>query len=485
MRDLIRNCFGPGKRSLRLMLLLWVLLPQILVWLAGGFATYHLTIGYVNQAADGVLQQATRALSRQVKRIGSGLVVDFPKAAQAVLEADPTDRLLYTVGTPPGSFILGNYQLPLPPAKMAPREGEPYFYDGLIPANPAAPAEGMRRVRISALFLKNGRAQGHQQWMLVQVARSMVGRDILVKKVMLDTLLPLSGLIVLITVLLWAGIHASLAPLNRLRSEVEGRSPSNLAPLEIDAAPEEVRALVQALNDLLASMQKSANAQQRFIADAAHQLRTPMAGLQSQTEIALRATNDLAMINRLQLVHRSAVRGSHLISQLLMLARSEPAALLVGDLVRTDLRQLVREVVAEAVPAARRAGLDLGIDDMGDDAPVEVFASARLLAEALSNILDNAIAYAGAGRQATVKVELANGRARIIVTDDGPGIAPDFRGDVFDRFVRATDVGVGCGLGLSIVREIVLRHRGTVTLEPMAPHGLRVIVDMPVAAHDH
>jgi len=476
MQRLIRAFIGPHKRSLRGMLLAWVLLPQLLLWLAGGYATYRLTAGHLNAAADAMLLQATRALSRQVIPIGSGLVVDFPKAAQAVLEADPTDRLLYTVSTPPGSLVLGNQQLPLPPAHMPARTGEPYFYDGEVPVDPENLAAGTRRVRIAALFLENGTAQGRQQWMLVQVARSMVGREILVRQVMVDTLLPLSGLIVLITVLLWAGIRASLAPLDRLRSEVEGRSPVNLAPLKIDAAPEEVRSLVRALNELLASMQRSANAQQRFIADAAHQLRTPLAGLQSQTEIALRASSDPAMTARLQLVHGSAVRGAHLVNQLLMLARAEPEASLVDDLVRTDLVRLVREVVAEMVPIARRARFDLGIDEAGENEGLEVMANPRLLGEALSNILDNAIVYAGAGRQATVSVQRLGNQAQIVVSDDGPGIAPDFRGDVFDRFVRATDVGAGCGLGLSIAREIVLRHGGTVDIEPVLPHGLRVIV---------
>jgi two-component system sensor histidine kinase TctE len=461
--------------SLRRQLLVWVLFPQLVLWLAGGFATYRLTVGYVNQAADATLQQATRALSRQVKPIGTGLVVDFPQAAQAMLEADPTDRLLYTVSTPPGKLILGNYTLPLPPADMPPRVNAPYFYDGEV-----VRSTGRQRVRISALFLKNGVTDGRQQWMLVQVARSMAGRDTLLKRILVDTLLPLSGLIVLITMLVWAGIGAGLAPLNRLRSEVEGRSPMNLAPLKIDAAPREVRALVRALNELLASLQKNANAQQRFIADAAHQLRTPLAGLKSQTEIALRATDDPALIARLQLVHQGAMRGSHLINQLLMLARAEPEALLAQDLVRTDLPALVRDVVAEMVPVALRAGLDLGVEDTEDDA-IEVLANPRLLREAVSNVLDNAIAYAGAGSEATVKVCRAGGQARIVVSDTGPGIPADVRGSVFDRFVRATDVGSGCGLGLSIVKEIVLRHGGTVALEDAVPHGLKVIIDLPLA----
>lgn len=481
----VRRFFGDRLKptlSLRRLLLIWVLFPQILLWLAGGFATYRLTVGYVNEAADAMLQQATRALSRQVQPIGSGLVVDFPRAAQAVLEADPTDRLLFTVSTPPGQVILGNYQLPLPPSHVKPRADQPYFYDDEIPVEDATGA--MRRVRISALFLKNGSASGADAWILVQVARSMASRDSLIKKVLLDTLLPLSGLIVLITLLLWAGIRAGLGPLNRLRSEVEGRSPVNLAPLQVNAAPEEVRALVGALNELLASLRQSASAQQRFIANAAHQLRTPLAGLKSQTEIALRATDDPAMIARLQLVHQSATRGSHLISQLLMLARAEPQALLADDLVPTDLVQLVRGVVVDMVPDARRAGVDLGIDEAGaaEGEKILVRANPSLLREAVLNILDNAVTYAGTGSEATVQVCRLAGTARIIVSDNGPGIAPERMETVFGRFVRATDAGSGCGLGLAIVREIVQRLGGQVGLESVSPHGLRVVIDLPALA---
>ena len=469
------------NRSLRGMLLVWVLVPQLLVWIAGGFATYRLTVGYLNEAADAVLLQATHALSRQVRPIGSGLVIDFPQAAQAMLEADPTDRLLYTVSTPPGKLILGNYLLPLPPASLHPRADAPYFYDGEVTGAVAGGAT--RRVRISALFLKNGQAGGRQQWMLVQVARSMASRDSLVKRVLVDTLLPLSGLIVLITLLLWAGIRAGLAPLNRLRSEVEGRSPLNLTPLQIDAAPQEVRSLVRALNELLTSVRQNVSAQQRFIADAAHQLRTPIAGLQSQTEIALRDSTDPVLTPRLQRVHRSAMRAAHLISQLLMLARAEPEALQDQDLVPTDLRSLVRAVVADTVPVAVRRGLDLGMGDTASDeeADVTVRANPHLLQEAISNVLDNAIEYAGAGCEVTVDVRRTGDVARIVISDNGPGIPADFRGDVFDRFVRATHQGTGCGLGLSIVREIVLRHQGTVELQAVRPHGLAVVMHLPVA----
>lgn len=474
--------FKPRHLSLRRLLLIWVLFPQLVLWLAGGFATYRLTVNYVNQAADATLLQATRALSRQVRPIGTGLVVDFPRAAQAMLEADPTDRLLYMVSTPPGKLVLGNYTLPLPPPEMAPRADEPYFYDGVIPRDGERQGAA-RHVRIAALYLRNGSGEGGQRWMLVQVARDMASRETLLKNILVDTLLPLSGLILLITMLVWAGISAGLAPLSRLRSEVEGRSPANLAPLKIEDAPEEVRALVRALNELLASLQQNVNAQQRFIADAAHQLRTPLAGLSGQTEIALRTATDPALIARLRLVHQSAMRGSHLVNQLLMLARAEPQAQLGQDLVRTDLAALVREVVTEMVPIALRARLDLGMDEdaLPEEGGIDVVANPRLLREAVSNVIDNAIAYAGAGREATVSVRRAHGQAQLVVSDNGPGIPAEMRDKVFDRFVRATETGSGCGLGLSIVREIVARHGGSVVLEQAAPQGLKVIISLPLA----
>lgn len=482
MRRLIPAAFRPRHVSLRKLLLAWVLLPQLALWLGGGFATYRLTVKYVNQVADTTLLQATRALSRQVKPVGSGLVVDFPKAAQAVLEADPTDRLSYMVSMPPGRFILGNQELPAPPAAMTPRADLPYFYDGEI-ARQALPGggEGVQRVRIAALYLHNGRAEGEPRWMLVQVARGMSNRESLLQNILVDTLLPLSGLMLVLTMLVWAGINAGLAPLNRLRSEVEGRSPLNLSPLQVDAAPDEVRALVAALNELLASMQQSSQAQQRFIADAAHQLRTPLAGLTSQTEIALRSSADPALSARLQLVHRSALRSAHLVNQLLMLARAEPDALPGQDTVRTDLRVLVPELVADMVPAALRTGVDLGFDEAEASAEgVEVMANPSLLREAVSNLIDNAIAYAGRGSEATVGIGRADGRALIVVSDNGPGIPPQMQEAVFDRFVRATDSGAGCGLGLAIVREIVARHGGSVALENLSPQGLKVTVSLPL-----
>lgn len=467
--------FGQGGHSLSRQLLLWVLLPQLVLWLAGGVASYHLAARYASEAIDASLLQASRALARQLKPIGNGLLIDFPKAAQDVLEADPVDRLYYMVSSPPGQFILGNQTLPAPPADV--RTDRPFFYDGRMPI--AERGAGPQPVRVVALYKSFGEAE-ERQTLLVQVARSSANREELVRHIGFDMLLPLSSLILLMTLIVWAGIRAGLAPLTRLRQQVEGRAPADLAPLQLSSAPRELWSLAGALNTLLAEVQHSVEMQKRFIGDAAHQLRTPLAGLKSQTELALQAATDPEQRARLQRVHESATRSAHLVSQLLTLARAEPESSVAQDRTRVDLHRLAQALTAEGVPRARRAGIDLGMDEQAST-PVWVQANELLLREALVNVLDNAIGYAGSGAEVTVGVSTVGDRARLRVEDTGPGIAPEQRARVFERFVRATDSGNGCGLGLAIVKEIVERHAGEVRLEAVQPHGLRVVIELPLA----
>jgi len=459
-----------GTRSLHRQLLLWLLLPQLVLWLAAAFVAYDLAERYASRAIDASLLQATRSLSRQVKPIGSGLFIDFPRAAQDIIEADPNDRVYYMVSTPPGQFILGNRQLPLPPGVAAPRLNEPYFYDARLDALP---------IRLAALYVPIGEPDARQV-MLVQIARSQARRDELARSILLDTVLPLSGLIVLMTMIVWAGIRAGLAPLARLQAQVENRAPNDLAPLELQAAPQEVRSLARALNTLLAAVQESVAAQRRFISNAAHQLRTPLAGLKSQTEIALQAKAEPELAARLQRVHEGAVRSAHLVNQLLSLTRAEPEAAAALPRAPVDLRVLAAAVASEHVPRAMQAGIDLGFDDAATDAaPAVVPGTPVLLREAVANLVDNAIRYAGRGAEVTVSVRTEGARVAVEVADNGPGLPPDQLEAVFGRFVRATHEGSGCGLGLAIVREIAERHGGGVRLEAVAPHGLRAVFSLP------
>jgi two-component system sensor histidine kinase TctE len=476
-------------------LLLWLLLPQLVLWMAGGVATYKFAAGYANQAVDDSLEQASRSLARQLKPVGNGLLIDFPRAAQDVLEADPADRQLYMVSSPPGQFILGNQSLPPPPVlsgpegKREPLLNKPYFYDGAMPEHNRGtqhtpPGQPLRLV---ALYLRFGEDGSAPQTMLVQVARSSANREELAQRILVDMLLPMSILILLLTVIVWLGIRAGLSPLARLRQQVEGRAPTDLAPLQLASAPRELWSLATAINTLLSAVQNTVATQKRFIGDAAHQLRTPLAGLKSQTEIALQSTTDPELRARLQRVHDSATRSAHLVNQLLTLARAEPESVRAQDRQRFDLHRLAQSLTAEWVPRALKARIDLGMDEHTTQA-VWVHANELLIREALTNLIDNALHYAGAGSQVTVRVlpapltpqNLHQAMALLEVIDSGPGIAAADRDRVFERFVRATDEGQGCGLGLAIVKEIVERHAGQVTLSDAAP-GLCVRVSLPMA----
>jgi two-component system sensor histidine kinase TctE len=333
-----------------------------------------------------------------------------------------------------------------------------------------------------ALYVAFGDAEAHRQTMLVQVARSSANREELARAILADTLLPLSALVLLMSVIVGIGIRAGLAPLEKLRREVERRAPDDLTPLKLELAPIELRSLTAALNNLLAAVHRQIGAQRRFISDAAHQLRTPLAGLSSQTKLALETATDDEQRMRLGLVHQSASRSAHLVAQLLTLARAEPEAASALELAPLDPRRFAQELVVALVPRALRAGVDLGFESALAEGELSVRANPLLLREALTNLIDNAIQYAGAEAEVTVLVGRDGTDALLTVEDNGPGIAPADRERVFERFVRATYDGNGCGLGLAIVQEIVTRHHGSVTLEQAGERGLRAIIRLPAAS---
>ncbi len=458
-------------RSLHRQLLLWLLLPQIVLWLVAAFGAYRVASRHADELVDASLLQAARALARQIRPTASGLFVDLPRSAQDILAADPddlNDRVIYMVSSPPGQLLLGDARMPAPPG--TPALGEPVFFDTAVP----------EPMRVVSLDLRLSAAGAPEQALRVQLARSSKPRDLLARRMLLDTALPLSLLIALMSMGVWAGIRRGLRPLAELQQQMEGRRADALDPIELQAAPPEVGALAGAVNELLGQVQHSLATQRRFISDAAHQLRTPLAGLKSQTELALEAATDPALRQRLQRVHESAVRGARLVSQLLVLARAEPEAVAAQGWAVVDCGELVRELVAEWVPRALAAGCDLGVDLPVE--PVKVQGVALLLREALVNLVDNAIRYAGPGAILTVRLRRGNEDVWIDVEDNGPGLAPELRERVFERFVRGATAGEGCGLGLAIVREIAERHGGSAQLLPAAPQGCIARLTLPIQA---
>lgn len=460
----------PGQASglsLKRQLLLWLLLPQLLLWLVGGVLAYRTALNYAEIAIDQSLTQSVRSLARQVKPMGSGLLVDFPRAAQDIIEQDPLDRVSYMVSSPPGQFVLGNSKLPAPQLSARVQADEPLLYEAVL--------EG-KLVRVALLEVTYGEANSPQR-LRVQVAKSLAVQKRIARELVADILVPLVVLAVLLGLLVYSGIGRGLQPLKRLEAllgDRTQRSLSALSPIELTQAPQEVHSLAGAVNQMLAAVRRSLSQEKRFLNDAAHQLRTPLAGLISQTELALQEHDPQALRERLTKVHAGALRSAHLVHQLLSLARTEAEI----NLQPLDAAALVREVAREWTPRAIAADIDLGFE--GEDS-LTVQGEKLLLREALNNLIDNALHYAGRGATVTLRVLRQAGHAVIEVEDNGPSLPDADLTHVFERFWRASEMPGGCGLGLSIVAEIALQHGGNALAMNVQPRGLCVRLSLPLA----
>ena len=448
--------------SLRRQLLLWLLLPQLVLWAGGGLLAYRMALSYAEKGIDQSLTQSVRALARQVKPIGSGLLIDFPRAAQDVLEQDPADRITYRVSSPPGKFLLGNGTLPPPPEQLVVVPGDPLLYKGELDGKP---------LRIVTLDVAYGDSDAPQM-LRVQVGKSLAVQQRIAGELVADMLAPLLALGVLLSLAVYSGIRRGLVPLTRLASQLENRAVDALSPIEMTQAPSEVHALVLAVNGLLAKVARSVNQEKRFLNDAAHQLRTPLAGLISQVELAQRQATDPALQERLAKVLTGAQRSAHLVHQLLTLARTETHARREP----LDLASLARDVAREWTPRALTAGMDLGYEGVDH---LHLHGDPLQLREAMANLLDNALRYTPRGSTITLKVEAQPHTALLVVEDNGSGLSDADMPHMFQRFWRASTQAGGCGLGLAIVQEIAARHGGLAHAERVNPQGLRVWLTLP------
>ena len=311
----------------------------------------------------------------------------------------------------------------------------------------------------------------------VTVGQRHAARARLASAIASRLLLPLFVLVPAMALLIWFGLGAGLRPLRALASSVALRTPDRLAPIDT-VVPSEVRPLVEELNGLLARLQSALAAERRFTADAAHELRTPLAALKTHAQVGLAAAGDEERRRALTNVSLGADRAAHLVEQLLTLARLEPG-LESRPAQRVDLRALAAQAVGEE--AARAADADVGL---APGSPVASVGDPVLLGVMLRNLIDNAVRYGGRAGKVDVAVREADREAILEVADSGPGIPPPERSRVFDRFHRGLGQDApGSGLGLSIVRRIVELHGGSIELgEGSGGRGLLVRVRLPAAA---
>jgi len=308
---------------------------------------------------------------------------------------------------------------------------------------------------------------------VIQVAQPLHTRRQLAADAALRSVAPLLYIAPLLAVAIWWLAAQTLAPLRRVTAGLGERDEQSLAALPTAGLPDEVAPLVNALNDLLQRLSSSRDAQRAFVADAAHELRSPLTALKLQLRMLERASDDGARAAAIATLGEGIERAARLVEQLLTLARSEPGAS-VAPFERTDLSALVRQAVSDIVPLAHSRGSTL---ELFADERVDVRGDTAALSALARNLADNAVRYSPPGSRIELHVASDAGAPILQVDDSGPGIPGDERAHVFDRFYRrASSTEPGTGLGLAIVRGVAERHGATVELGDSPLGGLRVTV---------
>lgn len=450
------------QRSLFGEILDWMLTPLLLLWPLSLAITWAVAQSLANKPFDRALEYNVRTLAQQVRVDGEGrLLFSLPLPEHAVLRSDEADLMYYQVLGRSGQRLAGEVLFPaFPSASTAAATGRVLLRDDEL--------HGIE-LRVAALWVELPWAAGGP--VLVQVAETREKRSVLATEIIKGVMLPQFIILPLAVLLVWLALTRGIRPLQRLEQRIRVRKPEDLSALNTHLVPLEVLPLVTAVNDLLGRLRGSLATQKRFLADAAHQLKTPLAGLRMQAELALRQdfnTDDLK--RSLQQVGRSSERATHTVNQLLALARAEGAG---ATLQRQpcNLVVLAVEVMQDVLPLAWSQQVDIGYEGAdAQDPGVWVQGNPVLLKELVRNLLTNALHYCPQGGSASPAVTLRvlpepirlHQRPPTVVLqveDNGSGIAAEDKAFIFEPFFRPLGNTVdGSGLGLPIVQEIARQH---------------------------
>lgn len=454
---------------LRSHLLRWLLIPLFVLLAIGFHVTYQRSLEQVHRAFDRTLLGSALSMAESVVVRHGTLTVDMPYAALEMLDTPEQDRIFYRVTCLEPRFLVTGYDdLPVPEALPGPER--PVFLDTVRHGEP---------LRMVAM-LRPLYEPGFPGPVLIQVAETMEARQALSRRLLVGSAAVQLALIGAAAVLIAFGVTQGLLPLKRLRAEIRARAEDDLTPMDAGAVPREVAPLIEAINVHTERQRQLNETHRQFIADASHQLKTPLTVLKTQAALALRQRDPDDVLRIVREIHDSTDATSRVIQQLLALARSEQGAPVATQGV--DLVALAREATFDLLPQALAKSIDLGFEDGG---AVEVPGQPLLLREIASNLVDNAIRYTPEGGRITVRVARGDdAAARLEVEDDGPGIPEAERGKVFDRFYRVAGTSAeGCGLGLAIVRQIAERHGARIVLATArGGRGLSASVVFPAAA---
>ncbi|HQR52308.1 MAG TPA: sensor histidine kinase N-terminal domain-containing protein [Burkholderiales bacterium] len=444
------------RKSLRVELLAWMAPPVLTALLVSTTVCYLVASTFATRAFDSQLLNTGQVILDHVRLEGGEPRLALPRAMLTSIESDLYRGDKFRVVARSGETVAGDPNVPAPedwPGRRTPVQ----FFDAAI---------GRKPVRVAALSLFAG---SDEPAAMVLVREDLDERKALLRDLFAAVLVPQLLLTVVVIALLWVGVRRALRPVERVATAITRRGWSDLRPVSDKHTPEELQPLMHAVNDLMQRLEQALGSQKQFIEDAAHQLRTPLAGLMTQIDRAARTGDSDSLRKALEQLQHSARRATRIVNQLLTLARAEPSGSRSRDFERLDLARLVQETCAEWVPQALAANVDLGFS--GEERPIMVTGDPLLLQEMMNNLIDNAIRYGRRPGMVTVRLETSPAIC-LSVEDDGPGIPEGECDRVFERFyrLRGSPPG-GSGLGLAIVREIAHAHGAEVRLERVQPAG--------------
>ncbi|MBD8665180.1 sensor histidine kinase [Rhizobium sp. CFBP 8752] len=452
--------------SLRRRLLAWLLLSTALIGGVAMFDTWDEALDTANEVSDRVLAGSALAIAERVIVAEDGaLEVDIPYVALEMLTSAAQDRVFYRVDGPPGTFITGYQNLP----SIARREGQAVAFE-----NASFRGEPIR----VAVLARSASTGIRSVPFVVTVAETTMAREQLTRTILIRSALRILFMIIGAAVIVWIAVTLSLRPLYRFSEAIAERSPDDLHPIG-ERVPNEVQGLVDTVNSFMVRLEGALNALRHFTGNASHQLRTPLAIVRTQLALADRA-DDLATAKTAVRKADEAVAGAeHILAQLLLMAKIDAAGRSAAFR-KLDLTDLVRGLTGDHVPGAADRGIDLGFEGEG---ATEVNVEPLLIGELVKNLIVNAILHGGSGTEVTVRIERSDETARLEVEDNGPGIPPEKRATVLERFGRlGRGDASGTGLGLPIVEEIARLHGAALSLhDGSGGTGLKVRIDFPLA----
>jgi two-component system sensor histidine kinase TctE len=460
------------QRSLFGEILDWMLAPLLLLWPMSVAVTWVVAQGIANRPYDRELGDLVRALSRQVSISAPAtpgqlpqVSIQLPDAAASLLRTDDEEQVYYQVLGARGEFLAGDFDLPVPEEHIEP-SSTIRFRDDTVHGVP---------VRVAFRWLTGPTAEPRHV-SLVQVAATLDKRSRLATEIIKGVILPQFIILPVAVILVWFALTRGIRPLSDLQQRIRQRESTDLSPIAERDVPDEVVPLVRSINDLLERLDSSVRTQKQFLADAAHQLKTPLAGLRMQAELAERQIDrgegdPQTMKHSLQQIALSSQRAARMVNQLLSMARTEDRGQALQPS-EVDLAELTIDTVRDFVPQAMDKRIDLGYEGPEAGDGTRLLGQPVLLGELIRNLVDNALHYTPAGGTVTARV-VPDPFGQVVVLqveDDGPGIPPAERDNVFRPFYRALGTQVdGSGLGLSIVREIAQQHGAEITITDAHP----------------